>query len=88
MSTSTRDRIRAFLAHMLRERDDHADFGDDESLVKSGRLDSLSVVKLVSFLETSFGVDFTRVEFEPERFDSVAEIEGVVEESQDLAARR
>lgn len=82
MSASDRTQIRAFVADLLRDHDDHRDFGDEESLVKSGRLDSLSVVKLVSFLETKFGVDFTRVEFEPDRFDSVAEIEGVVLESQ------
>lgn len=82
MSTSDRTQIRAFVTELLRDHDDHRDFGDDESLVKSGRLDSLSVVKLVSFLEMKFGVDFTRVEFEPDRFDSVVEIEGVIEESQ------
>ena len=82
MSASDRTQIRAFVAELLRDHDDRRDFSDEESLVKSGRLDSLSVVKLVSFLETTFGVDFTRVEFEPDRFDSVAEIEGVVLESQ------
>ena len=56
-------------------------FGDDESLIKAGRLDSLSVTKLVMFLEADFAVDFARVEFEPERFDTVSEIGAVVEES-------
>lgn len=79
--TDHRAAIRDFIRKLLLERDDPEAFGDEESLVKSGRLDSLSVVKLVSFLETDFGVDFTRVEFEPERFDSVAEIEGIVSES-------
>lgn len=81
MSASDRTQIRAFVTDLLRDHDDNGDFSDEESLVKSGRLDSLSVVKLVSFLEMKFGVDFTRVEFEPDRFDSVAEIEGVIEES-------
>ena len=47
-------------------------------------LDSLVVVKLVVFLETEFDVDFTRVEFDPERFDSVDAIALVIGESRDL----
>lgn len=79
--TACRPRIRSFIGQLLGERDDREPFSDEESLVQSGRLDSLSVVKLVSFLESEFAVDFTRVEFEPERFDSVVEIEGIVAES-------
>jgi acyl carrier protein len=74
-------KIRAFVGELLNEHDDRATFGDDESLIKAGRLDSLAVVKLVTFLEADFGVDFAKVEFDPERFDSVAEIAGVIEES-------
>ena len=81
MDENDRVRIRAFVRELLGEHDDHAAFGDAESLVKSGRLDSLAVVKLVTFLESDFTVDFTRVEFDPERFDTVAEIAAVIEES-------
>ncbi len=81
MDQSDRIRIREYLEELLREHDDHAAFGDAESLIKAGRLDSLSVVKLVTFLESAFAVDFGRVEFDPERFDSVTEIAAVIEES-------
>jgi len=81
MDEDDRVKIRAFVAELLREHDDHAAFGDTESLIKTGRLDSLAVVKLVTFLEADFTVDFARVEFDPERFDSVVEIAAVVEES-------
>ncbi len=74
-------KVRGFIQEMLADRDDHAAFADTESLIKQGRLDSLAVVKLVTFLEEHFAVDFARVEFEPERFDSIAEIAGVIEES-------
>ncbi len=74
-------KLRAHIAGLLAEQDDHAPFEDSESLMKSGRLDSLVVVKLVLFLETEFDVDFDRVEFDPDRFDSVDEIAEVVEES-------
>jgi len=59
-----RDRvdIRDFVEKLLAEKDDRAPFGDAESLVESGRLDSLAVVKLVTFLESEFDVDFAEVE--------------------------
>jgi len=81
MEPDDRARIRAFVDELLAEHDDRAPFGDTESLIKAGRLDSLAVAKIVMFLETAFAVDFARVEFDPERFDTVAEIAAVIEES-------
>jgi len=81
MDQSDRIKIRAFVEELLSEHDDHAAFADAESLIKAGRLDSLAVVKLVTFLESAFAVDFARVEFDPERLDTVAEIAAVIEES-------
>lgn len=81
MELSQRTKVRAFIAELLAEHDDRAPFGDSESLIKAGRLDSLAVAKIVTFLETAFAVDFTRVEFDPERLDSIAGIEAVIEES-------
>jgi len=81
MDQSDRIKIREFVKELLNEHDDRAAFSDDESLIKEGRLDSLAVVKLVTFLEADFAVDFAKVEFDPERFDSVEEIAGVIEES-------
>jgi acyl carrier protein len=84
MDLQDRTRIRTFIEELLGEQDDRASFADDESLIKSGRLDSLAVTKMVMFLETGFDVDFARIEFDPERFDSVAEIAAVIEESRGL----
>jgi acyl carrier protein len=81
MDMNDKTRIRTFIEELLDEQDDRAPFGDTESLIKSGRLDSLAVVKIVMFLESTFGVEFARIEFDPERFDTVAEIAEVIEES-------
>ena len=78
-------KIRDFVQEQLHERDAHAAFADTESLIKAGRLDSFAVVKLVMFLETSFDVDFARIEFDPQRFDTVQEIAAMVEESRATA---
>lgn len=84
MEVSDRAKVRAYVAKLLANGDDRVPFGDAESLVKAGRLDSLAVARIVTFLEEDFGVDFARVEFDPERFDSVDEIEAVIEESRRL----
>jgi acyl carrier protein len=80
-----RMKIRDFLRELLREHDDHAAFDDAESLIASGRLDSLAIVNLVVFLESVFGVDFDKVEFDPQRLGSVDEIASVIEESRRAA---
>ncbi|MPZ44128.1 MAG: hypothetical protein GEV05_12115 [Betaproteobacteria bacterium] len=80
MNASDLDKVRGFVAGMLRDHDDHGAFSDSESLIKVGRLDSLSVVKLVTFLEGDFAVDFGEVEFDPQRLDSVNGIAAVIEE--------
>lgn len=74
-------KIREFLGELLREHDDHAGFDDAESLIESGRLDSLAVVNLVQFLESAFDVDFDKVEFDPQRLDSVDELCALIDES-------
>lgn len=81
MNADERTRIRGFVEELLAERDDRAAFADAESLIRAGRLDSLAVVKLVAFLEQDFAVDFTRIEFDPERFDSIVEIAAMVAEA-------
>ena len=84
MDVNDRVAIRTFIEQLLGEQDDRAPFEDGDSLIKSGRLDSLAVTKIVMFLESTFGVDFARVEFDPERLDSIAEIAAVIEESREL----
>lgn len=84
MDINDRSAIRTYIEKLLGEQDDRAPFDDGDSLIRSGRLDSLAVTKIVMFLESTFGVDFARVEFDPERLDSVAEIAAVIEESREL----
>ena len=81
MDASDRIKIRGFVAELLSEHDDRAAFADAESLIRAGRLASFAVVKLVAFLEQEFAVDFTRIEFDPQRFDSIDEIAAMVAES-------
>jgi acyl carrier protein len=40
----------------------------------------MAVIQLVGYLETEFGVDFTAIEFDPQRFDTVTSLIGMVDE--------
>jgi|APIni6443716594_1056825.scaffolds.fasta_scaffold3777660_1 acyl carrier protein len=74
-----RKKVRDFLKGQLASRGDVAPFHDDESLLVSGRLDSLAVVGLVMFLEQTFGVDFSVTIFEASELDSVDAICNVLQ---------
>ncbi len=52
---------------------------DDESLFETGVIDSLGVLKLVSFLEERFGVQIQDEELIPENFETVNKIIGFME---------
>ena len=67
-------RVREFIVACLDARNDGEALDDRESLFLSGRLDSLSVTRLVVFLEENFGVDFRAHDFDVEQLDSVAQI--------------
>ncbi len=81
MDLADRTTIRAFVGELLADHDDHEPFGDADSLIATGRLDSLSVARIVTFLETAFAVDFVRVEFDPQRFDTIVDIAALIDES-------
>jgi acyl carrier protein len=80
MELQEKVKVREFLAGLLHERDDTAPLGDSDSLFVSARLDSLSTVELIAFLEQQFGVDFGKIDFEIERVDSVDAIFEVLKE--------
>lgn len=86
MERNERAKIRDFVTMLLSHREDTAPLSDDESLFVSARLDSLSTVELVEFLEQEFGVDFGTIDFEIERVDSIEAIATLVHELRSVAA--
>ena len=81
MSTSAADRarLRMFVAELLLDRGDRAAFSDSSSLLGSGRLDSLSAIELITFLEQEFAVDFDAVDFDFSCVDSVDAMAALLE---------
>jgi len=79
MTPSERQKLRQFLRERLDEAGDAGELEDGGSLFVSGRLDSLTMTRLVLFLEDAFGVDFSAVDFDIELIDSVDAIRALLE---------
>lgn len=73
-----REEIRAYLKELLAQKGDSKPFGDDASLLISGRLASVDAVEIVIFLEEKFHVDFAEVGFDQTLIDSVDAIESLI----------
>jgi acyl carrier protein len=52
---------------------------DDEPLIESGIIDSLGVLKILSFLDEAFGVDLSSDEIKLENFKNISAICALVE---------
>jgi len=70
--------VREFVGSLLLRKGDTNPFTDTESLVLSGRLDSLDVLNIVVFLETQYSLDFGDRPFDQQLVDSVEEITGLI----------
>ena len=73
-----RDEIRQYLmanpaTHNISE------FADDDSLLESGVIDSLTMVDLITHLETTYGISIDEDDMVPENFDSIDAIACYVE---------
>jgi acyl carrier protein len=66
-----RAEIREFVQNLLTASGDDAPLADGESLLFSGRLQSIDAVEIVVFLEENFGIDFAQVGFDKEHIDSI-----------------
>jgi acyl carrier protein len=75
----TRNELHAHIQRLLADKGDREPLGDSDSLVLSGRLDSVDVLQIVVFLESNYGIDFADQDFDQEDFDSISRILGLIE---------
>ncbi|HET7218515.1 MAG TPA: acyl carrier protein [Vicinamibacterales bacterium] len=73
-----RDVVRAFILENFLPGEDARNLTDDTELKESGILDSLSTLKLVSFLEERFKVEFEADDLEAGNLSSIESIERLV----------
>jgi acyl carrier protein len=75
---NVRDVVRQFILENFLPGEDPRNLTDETELKESGILDSLSTLKLVSFLEERFGVEFEADDLEAGNLASLANIERLV----------
>jgi acyl carrier protein len=75
---SMRDVVRGFILENFLPGEDPRNLTDDTELKESGILDSLSTLKLVSFLEERFKVEFEADDLEAGNLATVERIEQLV----------
>jgi acyl carrier protein len=73
--------IRQFVQQLLVQKGDQRPFSDSDSLVFSGRLQSVDAVEVVVFLEEKWGIDFASIGFDESQIDSVDAIEALVQQA-------
>lgn len=64
------------------QSDKGKDLDPSASLIEKGLLDSMAIVKLISFLEERFGVELSDDEFDPDHFETIAAIAELVARKQ------
>lgn len=74
-----RGSIRQFLLEHVLPGEDPANLTDDTELKESGILDSVSTLKLVTFLEELYKVEFEANDLEPGNLSSIATIGRLVQ---------
>jgi acyl carrier protein len=71
--------IERFIIDELLLGDDRTTLDPDESLISSGVLDSLALLRLIAFLEDQMGVVAEDAEVVPENFETVNQIKLFIE---------
>jgi len=79
MTMNNREQIHDFIASLLVRKADTAPLLDDDPLLLAGRIDSLNVLEIATFLEEKLGFDLSSREFDQSHFDSVDSIVAYVE---------
>jgi acyl carrier protein len=81
MNMNTRERVRDFVAELLRSKGDGTEIQilDSDSLLLSGRLQSIDAVEIAMFLEQEYRVDFSEVGFDQAQLDSIDQIAELAE---------
>lgn len=76
---SSKAAIERFIVDELLFGDTRTTIGSDESLLSSGVLDSLALLRLILFIEEQFGIAVEDGEVIPENFDTLDRIEAFLE---------
>ena len=77
--TDVRSRLITFVETIRRPECSLDDLADDVNLFDTGVVDSLAVLKIVMYLEESYGIDLVASAVEPTELQSISSILDVIE---------
>jgi acyl carrier protein len=84
--TATESAIHEFLTTEVFYDKDLADLKAEDSLLERGLLDSLAILKTVTFCEEQFGITIPDTDVLPDHFESVRAIAKLVEKQRGSAS--
>lgn len=79
-TTATEQNILDFLVNDLLYDKDLGKLGPNDPLIEGGLLDSLGVMRVVSFCEETFGIELADTDVVPENFESVTAIARLIDQ--------
>ncbi|MFD4596058.1 acyl carrier protein [Streptomyces rubiginosohelvolus] len=79
MSTATGDPIRAYIVSEFLAGEDAEDLTDDFDLIESTVVNSLGLVRLISWISETYRIPVDDIPLEPAAYRTLADIRGFVE---------
>ena len=79
MSDEIKKALKEFILSEFLPGEDPNELTDTTPLITSGVLDSIATLKLVLFLEETYGASFQAHEIDAEHMDTIADIERLVQ---------
>jgi acyl carrier protein len=73
--------IERFIVEEIMLGDRHTKIDPDKSLLSSGILDSLALLRLIAFVEEKFGITIDDGEVIPDKFETLKDMGGYLERS-------
>jgi acyl carrier protein len=77
--TELKDKLKEFIMTEVNPELNLQNLDDDEPLIDSGIVDSLGILKILAFLDETFGVDLSSEEIKPAHFKDIRSICAMVE---------
>ena len=84
-SVSIAQQVRSFLVENFLMGQEYS-FGDDDSFLENGIIDSTGVLQLVAFLQETYGITVDEGELRPENLDSIDNISAYVSRKRGTAS--
>jgi len=83
--TEIEQELRSFIAEELLYGSDQRSIAADQSLQESGVIDSMGMLRLVTFIEETFAIEVLDGEIIPEHFATLGDIISFIERKQSAA---